>query len=569
MRKLLFLLIGLFLSCQVLRAQTRTITGKITDVSGRPVSYSSIKIKDGKGGVTADADGYFILKVTGNTGTLIVSSLGFKDEVIPFPTENTLTVRLTPNSKQMDEVVVTALGIKRSKNSLPYAMQQLTAEEVNKVPGTNVLSNLSGKVAGLQITTSNGLGASNNVILRGLKSLTQTNQALFVIDGVPFDNSNQTTTVNKGVDLGSPASDINPDDIESVSVLKGGAASALYGSRGAQGVILITTKKGRKRIGIGLTVNTSVQVGVPDKSTLPVYQTQYGEGYGSAGYNSNFPNQDGFFYWTPTRTSGGQNVNVVQTDIDQATGPAYDASKLVYNGDAFSPSDPNYGKATPWVASKHYKPTDFFETPVTSIFSAFMEGGGDKATFKLGFTNNNDKGLMPNSSALKNQLNFGATYAATDRVTVGGNINYVGETGIGRNYYVYSGAGGGPMNDFRQFWATNIDLHALKHDYFASKANETWNWNGGYVTNTAGNLVAPAYHNNTYFAAYENYNNDSRNRFFGNAHLDYKITDNLNMLARVSQDRYDQLVEMHTAVGSATTASYFRAVMSDSRTSHI
>jgi outer membrane receptor protein involved in Fe transport len=155
-------------------------------------------------------------------------------------------------------------------------------------------------------------------------------------------------------------------------------------------------------------------------------------------------------------------------------------------------------------------------------------------------------------------LNFGATYAATDRLTLGGTINYVGETGTGRNYYIYAGSSGGPMNDFRQFWATNIDLHALKHDYFASKANETWNWNGGYATNKAGNLAKPAFHNNPYFALYENYNNDSRTRFFGNANANYKMTDYLNMVARISQDRYDQLVEMRTAVGSAGTPSYYR-----------
>ncbi|WP_431210692.1 TonB-dependent receptor plug domain-containing protein [Puia sp. P3] len=237
------------------------------------------------------------------------------------------------NAQSLNEVTVTtALGIKRTKNSVAYATQQISGDAVTKTMNTNFVDNMSGKVAGLQITSSNTMGGSNNVILRGMKSLTQTNQALFVVDGVPYDNSNLSTNNQSGqgyYDLGNNASDINPNDIESISVLKGAAASALYGSRGSNGVILVTTKKGsRLNKGLGVSVNIGVNVGTPDQSTLPQYQTQYGEGYGASGGGTGNPNP--YFYYQPTFNSNGNNVLIVQTDVDQMTGPAYDPSLMVY-----------------------------------------------------------------------------------------------------------------------------------------------------------------------------------------------------------------------------------------------
>ena len=338
MRKLLTLaLLGLL--SMAATAQKNTISGKITDDKGTPVPYATITIKGTHRSVAADQDGNFTLQADKNA-IIVISAIGFGTSETSIQTNGyAYTLR---NRNNMQEVVVTALGIKRSRNSLPYATQQIGGDEVNRTPTTNFVDNLSGKVSGLQITASNTNGGSNNVILRGFKSFTQTNQALFVVDGVPYDNTNQA---QNGFDLGNTASDINPEDIESVSVLKGAAASALYGSRAANGVILITTRKGLRKKGTDVTLSSGVTVGSPDRSTLPTYQTQYGEGYGSQGYNANYPNQSGFFYYEPTFTSNGQPVQIVQTDVDAATGPAYDPSIKVYNWDAFAPGDPNYGKA--------------------------------------------------------------------------------------------------------------------------------------------------------------------------------------------------------------------------------
>jgi len=429
------LLAVLLLSVLSVFSQQKVVTGKVSDVNGKPVESATIQIKGSKIATTSDSQGIFKLSVkAGNI--LIISSVNAAPVEVKIVNQTELSVVLEIAAAQLNEVLVTtALGIKRSRSSLPYSTQQITAEELNRTPTTNVVNNLSGKVAGLQVTASTTLGGSSNVILRGFKSLTQSNQALFVVDGVPYDNTNQS---RNGFDLGNTASDINPDDVESVNVLKGAAASALYGSRASNGVIVITTKKGAKRKALGITINSGTTLGTFDKSTLPEYQLEYGEGYGSAGYSSSFPTHDGFFYWVPVFNSNGARVNVVQTNQDADTGPAYDASLSVYNWDAFSPGNKNYGKATPWLPAAHHSYTDFAEKPITTTNSIFVDGGSEKGTFKLGYTNTYDKGILPNSYVKKNLINFASTYNVTDRLSVGSSINYINENSLNRNGYTYS-----------------------------------------------------------------------------------------------------------------------------------
>lgn len=541
MRKLLALsLLGLLSLAAT--AQKNTVSGKVTDDKGAPVPYATITIKGSHRSVAADENGNFTLQADKNA-LLVISAIGFGASETSIQADgHAYTLR---NRNNMQEVVVTALGLKRTRNSLPYATQQITGDEVNRTPTTNFVDNLSGKVSGLQITSSNTNGGTNNVILRGFKSFTQSNQALFVVDGVPYDNTNES---QNGFDLGNTASDINPDDIESVSVLKGAAASALYGSRAANGVILITTRKGSHKKTTDVSVSSGVTVGSPDKSTLPTYQTQYGEGYGSQG-------PDNGFYYQPTFTSNGQNVQIVQTDVDAATGPAYDPSLKVYNWDAFAPGDPNYGKATAWQPAAHHNPTDFFVTPVTTTSSVYASSGGDNGTFKVGYTHSEDKGLLPNNTVTKNLFTFGGTHNFNDQVSFGAQLNYSDVAGIGRDGFTYSSSEN-PLMDFREWWPTNVNLKQQKADYFYQHKNESWNWLGNYAVPDS---LIVAYHNNAYWNRYENAEDDERKRYFGNAYVNYKITSFLNLLGRVSLDNYTQFVEYHTAIGSVHQASYTRA----------
>jgi len=524
-------------------AQKNTITGKVTDDKGTPVPFATVTIKGSHRTVAADSSGNFTLQADKNA-ILVISAVGFgSSETEAHADGYTYVLR---NRNNMQEVVVTALGIKRTRNSLPYATQQIGGDEVNRTPTTNFVDNLSGKVAGLQITSSNTTGGTNNVILRGFKSFTQTNQALFVVDGVPYDNTNQS---QNGFDLGNTVSDINPEDIESVSVLKGAAASALYGSRAANGVILITTKKGNRKKGADVTISSGVTVGSPDKSTLPTYQTEYGQGYGSQGPDNGFYNQ-------PIFNSNGGNVEIVQTDVDAATGPAYDPSKLVYNWDAFAPGDPNYGKATPWQPAAHHNATDFFVTPVTTTTSVYASSGTENGTFKAGYTRSEDKGILPNNTITKNLFTFGGTHNFTDNVTLGATLNYSDVAGIGRDGFT-SLSQQNPMLDFREWWPTNVDLKKQKADYFYAHKNESWNWLGSAYTDPAALKVA--YHNNPYWNRYTNTEDDERKRYFGNVYINYQITPWLNLLGRVSLDDYTQFVEYHTEIGSVHQSQYTRS----------
>ncbi|HUP11906.1 MAG TPA: TonB-dependent receptor plug domain-containing protein, partial [Niastella sp.] len=282
MRKIASLLSVLMLVCALAFGQTRTISGTVRDASGNPVPFATVSVVGTNTATQADASGAFTLNDVANNARLSISSTGFATQTIA-ASGDLATITLTRAEGQLSEVVVTALGIRRTRNQTPYAAQQISGEEVSKTRTSNFVQNLSGKIAGLDIKQTNTLGGSTNVVLRGTKSITGDNQALFVVDGVPYSNAN-TNTANQrsgrgGFDYGNSAADINPDDIASITVLKGAAASALYGSQGANGVILITTKKGTR--GLGITVNSGVTVGKIDKSTFATYQKQYGAGYGA------------------------------------------------------------------------------------------------------------------------------------------------------------------------------------------------------------------------------------------------------------------------------------------------
>lgn len=531
----------LIVGCSGAWAQQNQIQGKVTGEDHAPLPGITIQVKGTTTGTATNAEGGYELSAPDNA-TLIFRGVGYAEQQIATGTKSVINVVMHSSSQQLNELVVTAMGIERNRNTVPYAAQQISGSEVNKTVTSNVIQNLSGKIAGLHITTSNAMGGASNVILRGMKSLTQSNQALFVIDGVPYDNSSLT---GSGYDFGNPASDINPDDIATITVLKGAAASALYGSRASNGVILITTKKGAHHQGVGVTASFGVTVGSFDKSTLPVYQTAYGEGY------------DPDFQNVPIFNSNGKEVPVVETYADAATGVKYDPSRMVYNWDAFTPGDPNYGKATPWQPATHHDITDFFVTPVTTTESVFAQGGGEKTTFKIGYTRMDDKGYMPNSHIKKNLLDLDATYAITDKLTVEGAVNYTKEDAMNRYLYQYT-ATTNPMTDFRQWWPTNVDVLQQKADYFNTLTNATWNWPAGaYLTNSAGNIATPSYHNNLYFNQYQNFEADGRNRYFGYGKVNYKISDAFNLMGRVSKDYYDQSIERRANVGSSESPSFY------------
>ena len=542
MKKFFRLFSAFFLCGAIAFAQQKNVTGKVTDEKGDPVPFATVAIKGTNIATAADQSGNFSIALAGSKPVLVISSQGFVTQEITVGTSETFSVNLKATG-QLQEVVVTALGIRRTRNQLPYAAQLVTGDDVSRTRTTNVGSNLSGKVAGLEIRQSNSLGGSTNIVIRGAKSLTGNNQALFVIDGVPFDNSNVNTqnqgSGRGGYDYGNAAADLNPDDIESITVLKGAASTALYGSRGANGVIMVTTKKGRK--GLGITINSGVTVGKVDKKTFATYQKQYGGGYGQY-----YEDDSGYFlYRDPSAgfsyTGAPGSVLVVPMSEDASYGAPFDPNLMVYQWDAFQDeTSPNFGKPRPWVAAAH-DPTSYFETPVSLNNSIFIDGSSDKGSFKLGYTKSGDEGILPNSTIKKDLINFSSSYNITPKLTASGAVNYSKVKGIGRYGTGYDAKN--PMTNFRQWWEVNVDIDELKEAYFRTKKNTTWNWSDPTD-------LTPIYWDNPYWDRYENYQSDSRTRYMGNIGLNYRFNDWLNIMGRVGTDFYSELREERLAVGS-------------------
>lgn len=541
MKKILSVLFMLFCIASFAVAQ-RTITGTVLDQKNQPMVGASILVKGTTTGTIADIDGKFELKVPDNAKTLTISFAGFQSQDIALGASN--VVNITMAESVLQELVVTALGITRHKNELPYSAQKLEGDEVSKTRDNNIVNSLSGKIAGLNIKRNNQLGGSTNIVLRGSKSLTGNNQALFIVDGVPIDNANTNstnqTTGRGGYDFGNAAADINSDDIESITVLKGAAATALYGSRAANGVILLTTKSKTK--GFGVTVNLGFNLGNYDKSTFAKYQDKYGEGYGAY-----YEDASGFFLERDINKDGTPDL-VAPTSEDASWGAKFDATKMVYQWDAFDPASPNFGKPRPWVAAAN-GPASIFEQAVGSSNGVSIDGGSDKAFYKLGFTHSDDKGIMPNSQIKKDMVNFGGSYNLTNKLKVFSNINYTAIEGLGRYGSGYESRN--LMTNFRQWWPVSVDVQEQKAAYERNKLNVTWNW-------ADPTDLVPIYWDNPYWTRYENYENDNRNRYFGHLGTTYSVTPWLDLTGRVSLDQYNEQQEERIAVGSIDVSQYSR-----------
>lgn len=530
-----FLVVLLVLVSQITFAQNRTVSGVVSDNAGLPLPGVSVLIEGTQTGTQTDFDGKYTLNASSEQ-VLIFSYIGMKTQKVP-ASSITVNVKLIDDSVELEGVVVTALGLKREKKSLGYASQQISGKDlVNGGAGNqNVANLLSGKAAGVEVSRNTNFGGSTNVVIRGNKSLTGNNQALWVIDGVPVDNSNSNTTSQAsgggGYDYGNTTADINQEDIETINILKGAAATALYGSRAANGVVMVTTKKGK--IGddkkIGVTFSTGLTVGTVDKSTFPEYQNKYGSGYG---VGSSFLDPD-------------SPIPTVDTSNDASYGDAFTGNP-VYQWDSFTPYSKNYGKATAWSAAEN-GPLSFFKTAQTNTNSISIEKSTEKSSISMSYVNTLQKGILPNSELKKNQLSARFSQKITDKLTTNAYAALTLQSTVGRNSTGYND---NVMSTFRQWWQTNVDVKELENVYNASGGqNVTWNW----ADPTSANGLVPAYWDNPYFTRHKNFSSDNRTRLFSYASVNYEITPWLTALGRVSMDTYKELQEERRAVGSVAT----------------
>ena len=526
-------------------AQEKTISGVVSDESG-PLPGVSVVIKGTTTGTETDFDGNYTIQ-TKEGSILSFSFIGMSQKEVTVGASSTINVVLEGDNV-LDEVVVTALGIKREKKSLGYSTQEIKGDAVSTVKDANFANSLSGKVAGIDVKSSGTMGGSSNVIIRGYSSLTRTNQALFVVDGVPISNENANARNQKtgrgGYDYGNAAQDINPDDIESINILKGGAAAALYGSRAANGVIIITTKKGKSKKGIGVTISSNVTFNKFNEDTFAKYQKEYGAGYGP------FYGSTGYFFDIDMDGDGTDDLVTTSTE-DASFGAKFDPNLMVHQWDSWYPQlGDTYGKASPWVAGKN-DPTTFFETGSTVFNNVALDGGNENGTFRLGYTKMKQEGILPNSKIKRDNIDFGASYKLNEKLTVSAKAAYIRTTGKGRYGTGYDALN--PMQSFKQWFQVNVDIQEQKRAYFDTRQNITWN-----AADPTDVSQGPIYFDNPYWVRYENYQNDERNRVFGNVALDYQINDWLSVFVRGTMDTYSMEQHERINVGSVDVSKYSR-----------
>lgn len=529
------LLLLFFLVTSIVIAQEKTVSGVVSDESGG-LPGVSILIKGTTKGTETDFDGNYSIKAKEND-ILIFSFVGMTTIEKTVGSSNVISVTMSTNENVLDEVVVTALGIKREKKSLGYATQEIKGNDLTKVNSGNIANSISGKISGVQIRRNGNIGGSTNVIIRGTTSLTGNNQALWVVDGVPLNNDNTNTADQKsggntgGYDFGNAVADINPDDIETMNVLKGAAASALYGSRATNGVIIITTKKGGKSKGLGITINSGVTIGAVDFKTLPKYQKEYGSGW----WNS---------FSDPSRNIDlGSGSHPYEPTDDASWGPAYDPNLLVYRWNSFFPELSTYGKATPWTAPKN-DANSFYTKSITFNNNISISGNNEVGSFRFSYSKYDlNQGILPNSSYKRDNFNLSGSYKLSNKTTVTASANYNKTHGKGLNETGYGAGGNNYLSSVRQWYSSSVDFADLKTAYKETQLNTTWSVYGPYDLNVA-------FHDNPYFQRKNNIGSIRRNRFFGNFSLTTEIKDWLSVTGRGGIDSYNQTQEETIAVGS-------------------
>ncbi|PKQ64599.1 hypothetical protein BZG01_14570 [Labilibaculum manganireducens] len=547
MKKMIGLFVLLiFMGIQVVNAQSKQISGTITSAEdGLGMPGVSVVLKGTTIGASTDIDGRFSLEAK-STDILLISFVGMVTQEISVGDKTVINVVMETESIGVDEVVVTALGVTREKKALGYAVQEVGADDLNKVKQTDALSALSGKISGVQVSSSSNFSGSKRILIRGANSIFGENQPLIVVDGIPMDNSNFNSTSAQsgggGVDYGNMLNDINPDDIENMTVLKG-AAAAIYGSRAANGVIIINTKRakaGKDEI----RVDFSSSIAIDKVADLPALQRKYGGGAIVSDANGGV---NGF----EQVTIDGTNYLVPQYAVDESWGPAYDPNIKVLGWDAFDQASfpDDYLKPRSWIAPKN-DVEDFFETGVSYVNSMAVTRTGKDYGVRFAYTNTHNEGIVPESKHDRHNFTVSGNTKLLDKLNVQGAINYVRSETSGRPTFGYTD--NSFAQKFFQWGQRQLDFGRLKNYKNIDGTQRTWNrqsWDNS----------TPKYSDNAYWIVNENFTDDERDRFYGNISVDYEIAEGLVAKASVYGDTYTFSIRERTAVGSQSTSSYYEA----------
>ena len=525
------LLIALFVftGFSALMAQTVTIKGTVTSADdGLPIPSVAVTVKGTTLGTLTDLDGKYSITAPSGAQTMTFTFVGMKTATETIGTRTTIDVVMETDMLGLDEVVVTALGITREKKALGYSVSDVKGDAVANTRETNIVNALQGLAPGVQITrASSSVGSSSQILIRGIKSFGD-NQPLWVVDGTPISNAASGADQYGGVDFGNNAADIDPENVESISILKGANAAALYGSRARNGVVLVTTKKGKAG---QVKVSFSNSTAFDRVAYLPTYQNEYGQGTGGSEFNFNEYKLGGGpldyqdysaenAFWYVDGLGGG-----VFDGYDESWGPRLDDGLLLAQFN--SPYNESTGlyEPTPWVSHPD-NVKSFFETGLTMSTSLSLEGGNDVFSGRVNFTNQTERGIIPNTDQDRNQIGLSTTANISPKLQAVVNINYALTTNDnlpGQGYDANN-----VMQSIGGWFGRQVDMTDLKENW------ETWmpngmpyNWNSNY-------------HNNPYWTVYKNTTSRKRERVYGNISLSYQLTDWLSLMGRYGIDYYNE-----------------------------
>ncbi len=516
-------------------AQT-TVTGTVTSsTDGSTLPFVNVILNSGQKATTTNDGGKFSIQISNGEDKLSFSSIGFQTETVTVGNQKTLTISLTESETSLNEVVVTALGLKRDAKELGYSVQTISAEEVSEVKSVNFLDNLAGKLAGITISQgATGVGSSSKVTIRGESSFSN-NNPLFVVDGIPINNNTVFNFTNEAaagfqeIDFGNGAMEVNPDDIESVTVLKGPSAAALYGTRASNGVIVIETKDGKKSKGMGISINTTLFVDTAFK--LPEFQNEYGQG-----------NSGQFEY--VNGLGGGINDNISYSwgprlDVGNLI-PQWDSPVVLPDGTVVRGGDTSLYSGLPITPTPFESHPDnlknFYQTGITTINNASVSDNFEKGDYRLSFTDLRSDGIIPgvnlDRQTVATKLNFRPTY----KTEISTSISYVNSSsdnrpsnGYGSENVNYSLVAWGPrslnIENLRDYWQPGLeDVQQISFNY--------------------------TFFDNPYFILFENRNSFNRDRVFGNIAIKQNISKNLSISLRSGMDYSSEKRQFRRAFSS-------------------
>ena len=508
-------------------AQVTTVRGIVTtEEDGEPVIGASVIVKGTSLGTVTDVNGRFELSGLPPSATrLLISYISLMAKEVAIAPQ--VSVTLKSDTHLLDEVVVTALGISREKKALGYTAQEVKQDALVQGKDNNLLNSLSGKIAGVRITNTQGDVGSSRIVIRGETSIAGENQPLFIVDGIPVDNS-QLNARSSGRDFKNAIADLNPEDIKTLTVLKGPNAAALYGARAAHGAIVITTKGGDKRQkGIGITLHSSTQVSFV--ATLPEFQNLFGQGAG------------GRFSYVDGKGAG------VNDGVDESWGPRLDIGLLIPQFD--SPLDADGNRvATPWVSHPN-NVRDYFRMGISTNNGISVARGDDKYQFRVGYNYEKQVSIVPDAGTNKTNISLNTDYHLAKWIVVGATANYIvytapslpgSATPSGSNVRSNS-----PMLQFLWF-GRQVDTNSLKADY-------TRNWNSSY-------------YDNPFCSSSYNTQSQERHRLIGDLHAEFRLTDGLNVRFRTSTDWYNDRRKSKVKWGSAGAGSPYGSYAEDAYT---